>query len=343
MDDEGNYHSIPSVVSEWQGNLRLSRIDKRKNRFMANLYHLAYRINPRHYREGRQEGINILLNDYVYFPKLQNKQKTLLVGKVICFIHHFVAKGNRQQQQLFQASTTDDDVWLMVYLIDANGGLSPAPLRFECVSLKLINSNENVVTVVNNTVQAFQPDEFSTLKTLLWGPLDLQEKKKRDAQAARRDQRLNDFTLPADYMNMAELWNECKARLKVHEKKELHDKLLLIEGSLSARIGLNPSSDTVSKARLKLVVKFLRDKKIMYEDETQDSQDDAQVPQEDDQSSQEDAQSSQEFAQVSQEDARVSQEDLPFSQKNSLFSQEDSQDSQPTLSQMEYEERDEEN
>ena len=67
-------------------------------------------------------------------------------------------------------------------------------------------------------------------------------------------------------MRLAEVWSECKTRLRINDKAQLYDAIKAIEARLSVELRLNESA-TVNLTRLKYVLKFLRKQNIMEPDE----------------------------------------------------------------------------
>ena len=247
------------------GYLRRPRVRSRDLRFHERLPFLTLNINTRRYRCPREEAIFLSPSDFIYYPKVWKGNRNILIAEILCFMNHYVSKGLTRQQQLFEASTIDDDALVQLFSIGETGVLHREYV-YEKVPLRMINNDENTVSVENGRISQFSSTTIDQLHDSLWAPIDEQERESQLLQESQKQQRLDNFTYPIDKMRLTEVWSECQTRLRINDKAQLYDAIKAIEARLSVELRLNESA-TVNLTRLKYVLKFLRKQNIMEPDE----------------------------------------------------------------------------
>ena len=265
VGDDGKSYSISSLVSELTGHLRRPRIHSRSHRFFERKSYTSLGLNPLGLNDIPSEDINIQRKEYIYFPALDQGLKRLLCGKILCFVKHMIVKGVSRSQQLFKASSIDDDVWVKAFLIGENGSLIEMNSRYQKISVKHVNSHDNHADVRHGRIYSFDRTEFANLKTKLWVPLEKEAAEKRLAQEALKAQRLEECTYPLSQMKIAEVWAECQKRLGIEDKKELFAAIKEIETQLCVDLGLKEMTGSVTLSHLKIVLKALRRQNIMQD------------------------------------------------------------------------------
>ena len=263
---DGKRYSIASIISDRTGHLRRQRVHGRTAASVTQLCFGNIGLDPRGLLDPGDEDIVIRRKEFIYFPMLLQNSKCLLVGQILCFIHSYMAKGASYSQQLFKASSVDDEAWMKVFLVSPSGVLSPAPFSHQKVAVKLVNTLENKADVRQGRIDHFDSSNFKELTKKLWAPLERLNAEAEQQQEIEKEQRLKDFTYPIDKMETNELWLECRARLNIEDNSELFEVIKRLENQLTLSFGLNENTN-ISKTRLKGVLRLLRRNKVKLSQE----------------------------------------------------------------------------
>ena len=171
-------------MSEMAGYLRRPRVRSRDLRFHERLPFLTLNINTRRYRCPREEAIFLSPSDFIYYPKVWKGNRNILIAEILCFMNHYVSKGLTRQQQLFEASTIDDDALVQLFSIGETGVLHREYV-YEKVPLRMINNDENTVSVENGRISQFSSTTIDQLHDSLWAPIDEQERESNCCKKAK--------------------------------------------------------------------------------------------------------------------------------------------------------------
>ena len=267
MGNDGKQYPVKDIIRRFYGEIRTRRIQDRTRRpYQINF---SFSNDPKEFNESAlevEEEIHVKRNTYVYFPLRYAKEENLYVGKVLCFVVYYIARGIRQQEYRFSPSSADDDVWCEVYAVRPDGSLIPAQARYQRLSMKLINATPNIAHVVRQKISNFDRKAFLDLKKQLWAPLLANEETEMRRKEELRQQRIDDMTYPLNYMKVHEVWNECMSRLAVDRRQDLSQALERIADEVVIDID---DGETLMDGRTgKKILKALRQHKILIRPST---------------------------------------------------------------------------
>lgn len=267
VHDDGKRYSIKDILRRWNGSVQRARIQARIRRPYDDYFNLSN--DPRGLDEPLYEGeehIFVRRNCFVYFPSRFNKETNLYLGKILCFVAYYIARGTQQHEFRFSPTSLDDDLWCEVYAIKPDGSLIPAQCRFKKISLKLVNCESNIAQVAHKKVLNFDPMAFLDLKKQLWDPILKSEDAERKRSEEQRQEKLEDMTCPITKMKMDEVWNEIYLRLAITEKRELPAALEFITDNIP---DLDESDNLLESKNVRKILRFLRQNRISFSSPSQ--------------------------------------------------------------------------